>query len=114
MQTIEQEYNEFKKSAEKRETQRKKQNIVNNTLLKSGADPENIDLLLNDFDFGDMKLKDGNIIGLDEYIEPVKEKRSRLFLQKEVEGNEPGKSKGGGTNDEQETKLREVMGLDPK
>ena len=56
-----------------------------------------------------------NIVGLDDYINPIKEKRARLFVQEKVEGNPPADGKGTSTDDvEFDNQLRVAMGLDPK
>lgn len=78
----------------------KKTSILKDSLIQNGADPENVDLLLHEFDgkIEEMKLNDdGNdIIGKDDYLTPVKERRNKFF--KKIENN-TGKPPSGGTGE---------------
>jgi len=83
-------------------------------LIRENADPENIDLLLKDFNIEEMQLKDDNIVGLDEYVKPIKEKRARLFVKEKIDSTS---SDDGGDAEETsaiDNKLRQAAGLEPK
>ena len=70
-------------------------------LLAAGADPENVDLLMNEFDIEKINLtEDNKVIGFDDILKPVKEKRAALFVRTTVEGAPPkqGDKKPTGTN----------------
>lgn len=100
LEEIKNEYEEFKSEADNRVNNIKKQSILKDRLLSEGADQENIDLLMKDFDLSDMKLEQDKIIGLDDYLQPVKEKRKRLFIQKDVETDKPPKGDDQKNDDE--------------
>lgn len=115
LETLTQEYEDYKKDADKRVANMKKTSLLKDRLIKEGADQDNLDLLMKDFEIDEMQLKDDNIVGMDDYINPIKEKRARLFVQEKVEGNPPADGKGTSTNDvELDNQLRAAMGLDPK
>jgi chromosome segregation ATPase len=111
---LNQEYNEYKNEAEQRVQTMKKKNVIKDNLINSGADPNNVDLLMYEFEnkLNDMKLNDdGSIIGLDEYINPLKEKRAPLFSKQQLDGagTEPSNKQAEPTVDD--TVMREAMGL---
>lgn len=115
LETLTQEYETYKQDADKRVANMKKTSLLKDRLIKEGADQDNLDLLMKDFEIDQMQLKDDNIVGLDDYINPIKEKRARLFVQEKVEGNPPADGKGTSTDDvEFDNQLRVAMGLDPK
>jgi len=108
---LNQEYNEFKEQADTRVAKIKKWTILKDSLLNAGADKDNVDLLMNEFNLDELKLNDdGNdIIGKDEYIQPIKEKRARLFVKKEVDSNKP--PKGDETVNEDDLSPEELVKL---
>ena len=108
---LNQEYNEFKEQADTRVAKIKKSSILKDSLLNAGADKDNVDLLMNEFNLDELKLNDdGNdIIGKDEYIQPIKEKRARLFVKKEVDSNKP--PKGDTTVNEDDLSPEELVKL---
>jgi len=114
LETLNQEYEKFKDEAEERVSEMKKNSILKDRLIQEGADKDNIDLLMKDFDVKEMSLNDDGIIGLDEYLKPIKEKRARLFVQEEIGTNTPKDGTDAEATSVDDNKLREAMGLDPK
>lgn len=114
LETLTQEYEEYKGQADSRVANLKKSSLLKDRLIKEGADQDNIDLLMKDFDIENMQLNEDKIVGLDDYVNPIKERRARLFVKEQVNSNPPedgGKAEG---NTELDNKLRQAMGLDPK
>lgn len=112
---LNQEYEEYKQQADTRVANMQKTSLLKDRLINEGADKDNLDLLLKDFDIDTMQLKEDKIIGIDDYITPIKEKRSRLFIQENVNSTKPDDGQNTGTeNTELDSKLRAAMGLDPK
>ena len=115
LQTLNQEYDDYKKNADSRLANIQKTSLLKDKLLSEGADKDNIDLLMKDFNIDEMQLKEDKIVGLEEYINPVKEKRARLFVKDMIITNKPGDGGAAGSEDgELDNKLRAAMGLDPK
>ena len=107
------EYDEFKSEADSRVAKMKKTSILKETLLKEGADKDNVDLLMNDFNIDDMKLSEENkIIGLNDYITPVKEKRARFFVKTEAGTETPPAGNDSSTETEFEKKIENNLKLD--
>jgi DNA repair exonuclease SbcCD ATPase subunit len=103
----------FKEEYETKLNNIKKQQHLKDYLLDNGADRDNIDLLLNDFNVDEMQLKDDKIVGIDEYVnEDYKQKRQRLFVKQEAEGSgKPDEGKPAKTDTQFDAKLRQAMGL---
>lgn len=92
------EYDNFKSETAQREVNRKKTNIVTEALKSKNANPEAMDLLLNDFKLDELVLgEDGKIKDLDGLVDSVKENRKSLFGTIEVDsvGAEDKKSDSG-------------------
>ena len=114
LDTLTQEYETYKGESDTRITNIKKSSLLKDRLIRENADPENIDLLLKDFNIEEMQLKDDNIVGLDEYVKPIKEKRARLFVKEKIDSTS---SDDGGDAEETsaiDNKLRQAAGLEPK
>jgi myosin heavy subunit len=112
LETLTQEYEQYKQEADSRVANMKKTSLLKDRLINEGADKDNIDLLLKDFNIDEMKLKDDSIIGLDDYVNPIKEKRQRLFVKDKVDSNPPDDGGDADNTDTiEENKLREAMGL---
>ncbi len=113
---LNQEYEDYKKQADTRVDNLRKSSLLKDRLINEGADKDNLDLLLKDFNIEEMQLKDENIVGLDDYVNPIKEKRARLFLQERVDTTKPDDGKGAGdsADTEMEAKMRAAAGLPPK
>lgn len=105
------EFSTYKDETESRVSNMKKTSLLKDRLLNDGADKDNIDLLLKDFNIDEMKLKDDNIIGLDDYVNPVKEKRSRFYTKDKIEDNKPEDGEVAKSGDEELSSLRQAMGL---
>ncbi len=116
LEELNNEYDEYKQQQETQLANIKKKHYLKDSLLEQGADKDNIDLLMNDFDVDDMKWKEDKIVGIDEYVnEDYKTKRSRLFEKEVVEGGgEPEKGNPANNDLQEENKMREVMGLPTK
>jgi len=114
LDTLTQEYETYKGESDTRIANIKKSSLLKDRLIRENADPENIDLLLKDFNIEEMQLKDDNIVGLDEYVNPIKEKRARLFVKEKIDSTS---SDDGGDAEETsaiDNKLRQAAGLEPK
>jgi len=114
LDTLTQEYETYKGESDARITNIKKSSLLKDRLIRENADPENIDLLLKDFNIEEMQLKDDNIVGLDEYVNPIKEKRARLFVKEKIDStssDDGGDAEGTSAID---NKLRQAAGLEPK
>ena len=86
---IKQEYEEFKENAEKRRKMIQKKTAAEKKLLKSGANEDAVDLLIEDLDLEEMELEDDGLEGFEDQLETVKEKRPTLFAEEEVTDTEP-------------------------
>lgn len=108
------EYEQFKSEADKRVDRIRKESIIKDNLIKNNADPDTLDLLMYEFDgkYDEMTLKDDNIVGLDDYINPIKEKREKLFLKNNVVTPKPEDGDGANADDIQLKSVRKAMGLD--
>ena len=97
LEQIKSEYEEYKEQEEQRLQQIKKKSTLEKQLLKSKANEDAVDLLINDFSLDELQLdEEGNLANFDEHLEQVKEKRPTLFGEVEISGNEP---QDGETND---------------
>lgn len=114
LDTLTQEYETYKGEADVRVANIQKVSLLKDKLISEGADKDNIDLLLKDFNIDDMQLENDKIIGLDEYIEPIKERRARLFVKEQVESNLPDDGGDGTSVTSGENDIRQAMGLSPK
>ena len=84
------EFETFKQEAEKRESNIKKQQALERHLRDNSANPDSIDLLMNEFDFENMELDgEGNIKDAEKHIEPIREKRKTLFGETQLSGDKP-------------------------
>jgi len=113
LDTLNSELTDFKEKSESRVTRVKIESILKAGLLSSGADPENLDLLMHEYDskIDEMKLDEAgkDIIGKDDYIKPVKEKRANMFLKSKIVTPDP--SKGKGIEDGEFSSIDSAMGL---
>ena len=90
LEEIKSEYEEYKEQEEQRLNQIKKKSTLEKKLLKSNANQDAVDLLMNDFDVEELELdEEGNLNNFDEQLEQVQEKRPTLFGEVEIEGNTP-------------------------
>jgi len=106
-------YDTFKNETNLRVSKMKKVSILKESLLKGGADKDNVDLLMNDFNIDDMKLNDAetDIIGKEDYINPIKEKRARFFVKVEPDTEIPPEGNNSSTDTAFDAQLRQAMGL---
>lgn len=114
LEKLTQEYDEYKGEADKRVANLQKSSLLKDKLIKEGADKDNLDLLIRDFNLDEMQLKDDKIIGLDDLISPIKEKRARLFVQESTTTGKPDDGKEADKGIELENRMRAAAGLDPK
>ena len=100
------EYENFKAEADTRvQTIQKKQAIERN-LVKANANPDTVDLLINQFDIDKMQVDSkGDIVDWDNHFTPIKEARKSLFGEVTVTGDKPISGK----QVDQLTSLRERM-----
>ena len=95
LEEIKSEYEEYKQQEETRLNQIKKKSTLEKQLLKSNANQDAVDLLLNDFDLDSLKLdEENNLKNFDEQLEKVREKRPTLFGEVAIEGNTPPDGEG--------------------
>ncbi len=74
------EFENYKNETETREANRNKTNAIKKGLANENANPDAVDLLLNDFKLEDIELDDnGQVKGWDSKIATVKESRKTLF-----------------------------------
>lgn len=84
------EYETFKLDTVNRETTRSKMDAVVKALKVNGAIDDGLDLLASSIDLGTVQLtKSGDIVDLDDIINPLKEKRKGLFSTTELGGEKP-------------------------
>jgi len=84
----------FKADTVKRETVRTKKEALYKALDKAGAVNSSIDLLIPTFDLDKVQLDNkGNIVDLDDIINPVKDTRKELFTTKLLGDNTPPENK---------------------
>lgn len=87
----------YKVDAEKRILNIQKNAALQTALVAADADTNNIDLLISQFDMDKINLTDdGKIIGFDDIVKPIKEKRAALFIKTTRQGTKPGQSVGEG------------------
>lgn len=80
----------FKADTEKRETSRTKKDALYKALDSAGAVASSIDLLIPTFDLDKVQLDNkGNIVDIDDFINPVKDARKELFATKSLGDNTP-------------------------
>ena len=96
LETIKSEYDKYKQGEESRVNQIRKKSTLEKQLLKSNANQDAVDLLLNDFDVDSLELDaEGNLNNFKEQLEKVQQKRPTLFGEVKIEGNTPADGKGG-------------------
>ena len=87
---ITEQHEQYKADVEKREVSRSKTSALSKALEEAGAVKSSIDLLVTTFDLDAIQVdKKGNIVDLDDVLNPVKEQRKELFVTKSVEGQKP-------------------------
>lgn len=90
LESIKSEYEEYKEQEEQRIKEIKKKSTLEKQLLKSNANEDAVDLLMNDFDTEELELdEEGNLENFDEQLEQVQEQRPTLFATEKVKGQEP-------------------------
>ena len=88
------EFEAFKSDTENREIKRTKVNAMTKALESAGALKSSIDLLIPTIDTDKVQLdKSGNIVDLDDIINPIKEARKELFTVEKPVDNPPVKGK---------------------
>lgn len=104
----------FKAEADNRVAKLKKKSIIKDWLVSNNADPDNLDLLMYEFNdkIDEMTLKDDNIVGLEDYTTPVKEKREKLFLKEKVSTGKPNDGDTTKPEDKKLKSVRKAMGLE--
>jgi hypothetical protein len=96
---VNQDFADYKKDTEKRETNRKKQAAIETGLRAAKASDDAIDLLTSQFDLDKITLDNkGNIVDWDDHLKPVKESRKTLFGEVQTGGGKPPKPGGNGSN----------------
>ena len=96
LEAIKSEYEEYKQQEESRVNQIRKKSTLEKQLLKSSANQDAVDLLLNDFDVDSLELdEEGNLNNFDEQLKRVQEKRPTLFGKIEIAGDTPSDGQGG-------------------
>lgn len=87
---IKEEYDGYKNETEERLVNKEKTYALEKALLKSNANPDAVDLLLNKFELEKINLdKEGNIVDWEEHLKPIKETRTTLFGEEKFKGNPP-------------------------
>lgn len=91
----------FKSESESRLQNTNKKYALEKALIKANAHKDSVDLLLNDFDLEKVQLDDsGSIIGVDDILKPVMDKRSGLFAKQTVDTDPPKTGDGGRNTDD--------------
>lgn len=100
LENLNQEYEEYKEGETTRLAKIRKTSALEKLLLKSKADENAVDLLINDFNVDEIELDDdGEIKDQEEVLKPVKEKRPTLFGEVEITGDDPKDGDTGGITD---------------
>ena len=87
------EFEKFKNDTSKREMTRNKETALAKLLDKAGFIPSSIDLLIPTIDKEKITLDSkGNIVDADELINPIKEARKELIIEKKLDDNPPPNS----------------------
>lgn len=88
------EFEQFKADTVKREVTLTKTQAIQKALADAGAIKSSIDLLATTFDLEKIQLdKKGNIVDLEDVINPVKEARKELFASVKIDDSTPPDSK---------------------
>ena len=96
LEEIKSEYEQYQQQEQERLNQIKKKSTLEKKLLKSNANQDAVDLLMNDFDVEELELdEEGNLNNFDDQLEKVQEKRPTLFGEVEITGNTPTDGEGG-------------------
>ena len=97
LEEIKSEYEQYQEQEQERLNQIKKKSTLEKRLLKSNANQDAVDLLMNDFDIDKLELGDeGELKYFDDQLEKVQQKRPTLFGEVEITGNTPPDGEGGG------------------
>jgi len=90
LEKVNADFEQFKSDSEKRVANLQKTKALENHLVKAGASPDAVDLLLKEFDLDKVVLdsKD-NVVDWDKHITPVKDSRKSLFAQTTHQGSNP-------------------------
>jgi len=96
---IMEEKEKIEQEAETRVSRIKKQTMFKDALIENNANPKLVDLILleNKNKLDDMKIDEdgGKLIGQEDYINKIKEKRSDAFLKDNVDTPKPEEGDGG-------------------
>ena len=111
LQAVNDELDNVKKNTELKMSKLQKESIMKEALIKKGADPDNLDLLMYELEakYDDMELKDNDIANKDDFINPIAEKRSKLFLKSKIDT--PNPKDGDGISDTEFKDIDSAMGL---
>ena len=98
---VNQEFADYKKNTEKRESNRKKITAIEKGLRDAKASEDAVDLLTGQFEIDKITLDNkGNIVNWDDHLKGVKESRKSLFGEVKPQGDKPPNPGGSGGNDE--------------
>lgn len=110
---IMEEKEKIEQEAKKSVSRIKKQTMFKDALIENNANPKLVDLILleNKDNLDDMKIDedDGKLIGQEDYINKIKEKRSDAFLKENVDTPTP--EEGDGEVEEEFADIDAAMGL---
>ena len=87
LEALSSEYGQFKEEAEKRVQNIQKKQAIERGLTRERANPETIDLLMNQFELDKVQLDSkGDIVDWDLHVSPLKEARKSLFATETITG----------------------------
>jgi len=85
-------YEDYKTEVAKNETNRSKKDSLSKLLKDAGALEDTIDLLVSTMDLDEIKVDSkNNVVDAELIINPLKENRKTLFVDKKIEGEKPPK-----------------------
>ena len=90
VEALKTEYEQFKSEADTRVQSIQKKQAIERGLNKANANPDTIDLLINQFDLESIQLDSkGEIVDWDNHVQPIKESRKSLFGEVKITGDKP-------------------------
>lgn len=104
-------FDKYKGEADSRVNNMLKRSAIEKSLLASKAAPDAVDLLLSEFDLEKVQLSEkGEIVGFNEILAPIQEKRKSLFVTESVQ-TPPAGTHQGADGDAEYNKIAAAMGL---
>lgn len=90
VEALKNEYEQFKADADTRVKTIQVKQAIERNLVKANANPDTIDLLVNQFDTDKLEVDSkGDIVDWDVHFTPIKEQRKSLFGEVKITGDKP-------------------------